>query len=132
MTQQKLPVRSERDRAKATKWVEKVPLGWTLIFKPPLRNLSQNNKMWALLDDIALQKEWHGKKRSSDNWKDLFTASLRGQELVPNLDGNGFVAFGSRTSEMGEEEMSNLLALIEAWGAQNGVVFSDLQTSGGD
>jgi len=26
---------------------------------------------------------------------------------------------------MDTEEMSNLLALIEAWGAQNGVVFSD-------
>lgn len=126
MSQQKLPIRSERDRAKAIKWVEKVPLHWTLIFKPPSRTLPQNARMWAFLDDIALQKEWAGKKRPSEHWKDLFTASLRGQELVPNLEGNGFVAFGSKTSEMGDEEMSNLLALIEAWGAQNGVVFSDL------
>ena len=125
MATEKLPIRSEKDRAKAQKWVERVPLGWTLIFKPPTRNLDQNARLWAFLDDIALQKEWAGKKRPSEHWKDLFTASLRGQELVPNLEGNGFVAFGSKTSEMDKEEMSNLLALIEAWGAQNGVVFSD-------
>jgi hypothetical protein len=64
--------------------------------------------MWALLDDVALQKEWAGKKRPSEHWKDLFTASLRGQELVPNLEGNGFVAFGSKTSEMVERAVSFL------------------------
>ena len=121
---EKLAIRAERDRAKAHKWVDRVPLGWTLVFKPPARNNEQNARLWAFLDDIALQKEWEGKKRTSENWKDLFTACLRGQEIVRGLEG-GIVALGSRTSEMGVEEMSNLLALIEAWGAQNGVVFRD-------
>lgn len=81
----------------------------------------------ALLDEVAAQNEWAGKKRSSDEFKDLFSAALRGQELVPNLDGDGFVAFGARTSEFSPEEMSDMITLIEAWGASNGVVFSDPQ-----
>lgn len=125
MPTEKLPIRSEKDRTKAQKWVAKVPLGWTLIFKPPARTNLQNAKLWALLDDIALQKEYWGKKRTSEAWKDIFSGSLRGQEMVPNLESNGFIAFGRRTSEMGDDEMSDLLTLIEAWGAQNGVVFSD-------
>lgn len=124
MATEKLPVRSERDRAKAHKWVDKVPLGWTLVFKPPVRNPQQNARMWAFLDDIALQKEWDGKKRTSEEWKDLFTACLRQQEIVRGLEG-GIVALGARTSEMSVEEMGNLLQLIETWGVQNGVKFSD-------
>ena len=131
MPTEKLPIKSEKDRAKAQRWVAKVPLGWTLIFRPPLRKPKQNDKMWAMLDDIALQKEYWGKKRTSDEWKDIFTGSLRGQEMVPNLENNGFIAFGRRTSEMGDDEMSDLLQLIETWGAQNGIVFSDVPFESG-
>lgn len=121
---EKLPIRSEADRAKASKWLAKMPLGWTLIFKPPTRSHPQNDRLWAFLDDVALQKEWDGKKRSSEAWKDLFTASLKTQEIVRGLDG-GIVALGARTSEMSPQEMSDLLQLIETWGVQNGVVFRD-------
>lgn len=121
----KITLHSGRDRAQAAKWLDKCPLGYTLLFKPPTRSNPQNARMWAFLDDIAEQKEWHGKKRSSEDWKALFTASLRGQEITPNLDGTGFVAFGARTSEMSPEEMGDLLQLIETWGVQNGVTFTD-------
>ena len=77
------------------------------------------------LDDVAAQKEWAGRKWPSEAWKDLFAASLMGQELVPNLDNNGFVAFHSRTSEFSPETMSDMITLIESWGASNGVTFTD-------
>lgn len=128
MKTERLPLRSPADRTKAMRWIERVPLGWTLVFKPPTRSNDQNRRLWAFLDDIAAQVDWHGKKLSSEAWKDLFSACLRGQELVPNIDGNGFVALGARTSEMSPEEMSDLLQLIETWGVQRGVQFTD-QTS---
>lgn len=121
---EKLLVHNERERAKAHKWVDKMPLGWTLLFRPPKRSNPQNDRMWAFLGDIALQKEWDGKKRTDEQWKDLFTACLRGQEIVRGLEG-GIVALGHKTSEMGEQEMSDLLQFIETWGVQNGVVFRD-------
>jgi len=119
-----LRVRNERDRQQARVWLDRVPLGWTLIFQPPVRSNAQNDRLWAFLDDVAAQKEWGGKKRSSEDWKDLFTACLRQQEIVPGLEG-GIVALGARTSEMSPEEMSDLLQLIETWGVQNNVEFRD-------
>lgn len=127
MSKHRLPLRNAEDKARAREWMERAPVGkgWRVEFLPPVRSTDQNARLWAFLDDIAAQKEWAGKKRTSEAWKDLFSAALRGQEMVPNLDGDGFVAFGARTSEMTFEEMSDLLQLIETWGAQNGVEFSD-------
>lgn len=121
----KISIRSDRDRAQAVKWVNACPPGYTLLFKPPTRSNVANARMWALLDDVAAQKEWAGRKWPSEAWKDLFAASLIGQELVPNLDNNGFVAFHSRTSEFSPETMSDMITLIESWGANNGVTFTD-------
>ena len=84
--------------------------------------------MWALLDDVAEQKDWplgSGKRWPPDAWKDLFSAALRGQEMVPNLDNTGFVAFGSRTSEFSPDQMSDMIECIISWGTQTGVEFTD-------
>ena len=55
-------------------------------------------------------------------WKDVFTSSLKKQDVVPGLDG-GFVVLGLSTSEMTKQEMSDLLELMAAFGAQQGVQF---------
>lgn len=122
----RLPLRNADDKAKVRQWIDRAPLGagWRVEFLPPVRSTDQNARLWAFLDDIAAQKGWEGKKRTSEAWKDLFTAALRTQEIVRGLEG-GIVALGARTSEMSPEEMSDLLQLIETWGAQNGVEFTD-------
>jgi hypothetical protein len=61
-------------------------------------------------------------KLSADDWKDLLTASLRKQRSAPGLDG-GFVVFGERTRTYSKAEFSELIELIYAFGAQQGVVF---------
>lgn len=124
MTTHRIPIRSDADRVKARKWIDRVPKGWSVVFKAPVRSLDQNARLWAFLADIAEQKDWDGKKRTAEAWKDLFTAAMRTQEIVRGLEG-GIVALGARTSEMSPEEMSDLLQLIETWGAQNGVTFTD-------
>ena len=120
----KITLRTGRDRATARLWVDKAPPGYTLLFKPPTRSTHANARMWAFLDDIAAQVEWDGRKRTSEEWKDLFSACLRNQEIVRGLEG-GIVALGARTSEMSPEEMSDLLQLIETWGVTHGVHFTD-------
>lgn len=125
----RLPIRTAADKRKALAWVERVPLGWTLVFKPPTRSSDQNRRLWAFLDDIAAQKSWEGKRRSSEAWKDLFSAALKAQEFVRGLEG-GIVALGARTSEMSPEEMSDLLQLIETWGVENQVQFTDTASGG--
>ena len=88
----------------------------------PRRNLDQNAKMWCVLTDIAEQVEWHGQKLKPEDWKDLLTATYRGQRLVPGIDG-GFVALGMRTSRMRKDEMSELIELAHAFGSDQGVVW---------
>lgn len=88
------------------------------------RTEEQNRLMWAALTDVANQVDWHGQKLTKDEWKDVFTASLKRQKVVPGLDG-GFVVLGTSTRKMSKEEMSELLELTLAFGAQHGVTFHE-------
>ena len=101
------------------------PDGWTCEVKAPVRNSEQNARLWASLGEVAKQVEWYGKKLTPEDWKNIFSASLRKLTVVPNLDGSGFVALGLSTSSMTKREMSDLLELIYAFGAERGVVFKD-------
>lgn len=101
------------------------PEGTRVEFKPADRRTpAQNDRLWAMLDDIAAQVEWYGKRLSAEDWKDVLSASLRKARVVPTIDGDGFVPLGMRTSAMTKAEFGALLDLAEAFGAQQGVEFS--------
>ena len=95
----------------------------TLTLAPATRSSPQNRRLWAMLRDISQQVDWHGNKLSDEEWKDVFTAALKRQKVVPGLDG-GFVVCGQRTSKMTKAEMAELQELMEAFGAQHGVRFT--------
>ena len=86
------------------------------------RSTAQNSRMWAMLTDIAEQVEWHGQRLPKEAWKDMITAALKRQQVVPGIDG-GFVVIGARTREMTVAEMSDVIAFAEAFGAERGVRF---------
>ena len=88
------------------------------------RSLPQNARLWAMLGEVSRQVDWHGQKLADAEWKDVFSASLKRQKVVPGLDG-GFVVLGSSTSKMSKAELSDLMELIAAFGAEHGVRFSD-------
>jgi len=94
-----------------------------LELRPQTRSLAQNSLMWSCLTDIAKQVDWYGQKLSSDDWKHVLTASLRKQRAVPGIDG-GFVVVGLSTSKMTIPEMSEMVELSHAFGADNGVNWS--------
>lgn len=91
------------------------------------RSLEQNRLMWALLADLSEQVEWYGQHLSAEDWKNVITASLKKQRAVPGIDG-GFVVLGQPTSKMTIAEMSEMIELIYAFGAQKNVVFTDGET----
>ena len=113
------------ERDKAADWVRRAPPGTSVTFKRNKRSVDQNAKMWAMLTEVAEQVEWYGRKLLPDDWKDMFTASLRKARVVPGIDPGSFVVLGLHTSDMTRDEMSNLIELIAAFGAEHGVVFSD-------
>lgn len=88
------------------------------------RSLDQNAKLWACLNDISEQVNWHGRKLTSEEWKYVFTAALKKQDVVPGIDG-GFVVLGQSTSRMRVSEMRDLIELISAFGAEHSVSFGD-------
>ncbi len=89
------------------------------------RSLDQNSKLWAVLGDVSRQVEWHGRKLSSESWKNIFTAALIKQDVVPNLSGDGFVVLGQSTSKMTVRQMRDLIELIHAFGAERAVIWGD-------
>jgi hypothetical protein len=88
------------------------------------RTSEQNRLMWAVLTDLSEQVDWYGQHLSKGEWKDVLTASLKRQKVVPGLDG-GFVVCGAGTSKMTVAEMTELIELAMAFGTEKGVVFSD-------
>jgi hypothetical protein len=98
---------------------------WCLLVKPETRSLEQNARLWAMLSDVSEQVDWYGRKLAGEDWKHIFTASLRKLDVVPNIEGTGFVALGLSTSNMTKAELSDLMELISAFGAERGVVFKE-------
>lgn len=126
MSRALITLRSKADFNRALRWISQAPAGTRLEFKAPRRSLPQNDRLWAMLTDVATQLRWHGQKLTPEDWKAVFVASLKRElRIVPNLDGNGFVHLGHSSSELSKEEFGNLLDLIDAFGANHGVVFHD-------
>lgn len=92
----------------------------TVTVRQETRSLAQNALMWSCLTDISRQVEWHGQKLSPEDWKDMASAALKRQTVVPGIEG-GFVVLGQRTSEMTIAEMSEMVTFLHAFGDQRGV-----------
>lgn len=75
-----------------------------------------------MLRDVSQQVIWHGQRLLDTEWKDVFTAALKRQKVVPGIDG-GFVVLGTSTRNMTVAEMGDLMTLMEAFGAEKGVRF---------
>lgn len=95
----------------------------------PTRSLESNAKMWAMLADISNQTDWHGIKLNAEEWKDLLSAGLVQSRVVPNLEGNGFVILGQRTSKLTKSQFAALIELLYAFGTERGVVWSETEVA---
>jgi hypothetical protein len=126
MTRYVIALNSKADRGRAAKVIEAAPPGTRVEVKASRRSLSQNAKMWAALSDVAMQLPWHGQKLRPEDWKLVFLDALKHEfRMVPNLDNTGFVNLGRSSSDLSKSEMSDLIELIAAFGAQHGVKFGD-------
>jgi len=117
----------EKDRQRVIDWIKLAPLETRVEIKGPKRTLPQNDRMWAMLTDIVKQKKTiDGKRFTTDEWKAIFMEALgREQIALPTIDGRNFFTIGHSSSNLGKQEMSDLIELMFAWGAENDVVWSD-------
>jgi hypothetical protein len=126
LTRAVLILTDKTSREKAAAWCRNAPDGTRLELKAPRRSVDQNSLLWQRLTEVAHQLDWYGQRLTAEDWKDIFSAALRKARVVPGIDG-GFVPLGMRTSDMSKAEMAELLTLMEAFAAERGVVFRDLQ-----
>lgn len=128
MEKQTYLIRDNRIRQSCIEAIQNLPTNTDrplqIIIQEDTRSLAQNRMLWACLRDVSQQVVWYGKKLDSDSWKNIFSASLKGQETVPGING-GFVVLGQSTSKMRVSEMRDLIELIHAFGAGHNVRFSD-------
>lgn len=118
------------DRSRAINWIEKAPPGTRVEFKAAQRSNAQNDRMWAMLTDVATQVRWHGIPLKADDWKMIFLDALKRElRTVPNIDGTGIVVLGKSSSDLSKAEMSDLIELIHAFGAEHGVTFHDTDSN---
>lgn len=126
MSRAQVVIKSAADRNLIARWAEQAPAGTRVDFKNAKRTVDQNSRMWAMLTDVSMQLEWHGKRLRPDDWKLVFLDGLKRElRIVPNLDGTGFVNLGRSSSDLSKAEMSDLMELIASFGAQHGVMFHD-------
>lgn len=104
------------------KWLDRAPDGFRVTIEEPKRSSEQSALMWVHLTTLSRELKWHGLTLSAEDWKDLLTAGLKREaRIVPNIEGNGFVALGMRTSTMSKAELGEFLDFIDAFAAREGV-----------
>lgn len=123
-------IKSDADRNLISRWASQVPAGTRVEFKATKRTVPQSDRMWAMLTDVAMQLPWHGQKLHAEDWKYIFLDGLKRElRIVPNMDGTGFVNLGRSSSDLSKAEMSDLMELIGAFGAEHGVTFRDMEAA---
>ena len=111
-------------RRTAHAYIDSAPDGDVMTLAEPKRSLIQNDRMWAMLTEVSKQVVWYGKKLTPEAWKCVFSASLKKQDVVPGLHGD-FVVIGQSTSRMSKREMSEMIDLMDAFGAEQSVRFEE-------
>jgi hypothetical protein len=119
----------------------------TVVIQEPKRTDEQNALMWVLLHDIAAQVGWRKARWRGDRlveegryvnftddprasalapeqFKNVLTAAIYRPDFLPGIDG-GVVAVGLPTSRMTRRQLSELIELIYAFGAEHGVGWSE-------
>lgn len=128
MSRHMITIRGPSDREQAARWSMHAKEGMRIEFKQAKRSGEQNDKLWAMLTEVAVQVPWHGIKLAPDDWKFIFLDALKRElRVVPNIDGTGFVNLGRSSSDLSKSEMSDLIEVIHAFGAGHGVTFKDTE-----
>ena len=122
MTKRLLILANDAVRERAIRWVRNSPVGTRLWFMQEKRSSEQNDKLWAMLGDIAASHLHHGRKYDSETWKCLFMNAMgREVKFIPTLDGQSVFPMQYRSSELTKQEMMDLITFIQAWADENNV-----------
>lgn len=111
-------------RSDARRVIEGAPHNAVVNVSAPRRTTDQNARFWAMLSDVSRSKP-QGRAMTPERWKAAFMQSFGHQVQFENdLEGRPF-PIGHSSSRLSKSDMSELMEFIAAWGAENGVVWSE-------
>ena len=114
---------SQRERDVARRAIERAPEGYAVEIKESSRSLEQNSALHGLITQIMRQRTHHnGLRMDLRKWKGMFMQALGEEiEFIPTLDGASVFPLGLSTRELPKERFSQLIELILAWSAREGL-----------
>lgn len=122
-------------RRNARQAILNAPDSFQCEIRPRTRSLDQNNLMWSILTDLSKQVDWHVNgvltKITPEDWKDVLSASLDQETRMSQGLQGGLVLLGKRTSRMTVKDMTDLIDLAYAFGAEKKVRWSPTSLGGG-
>ncbi len=110
--------------------------GYMVTITEPKRKQIQNEKFHAMIGDIAKQCLFMGKRQDTETWKrllvDAFSKAKQAEgdplpghgQIVPALDGMGFVQLGIQTRSFNKRHAAEFIESLYAYGADHDVVWS--------
>ena len=120
-----LILHTDQVRTTAHQWIKGAPVDTVVKFYPPKRTTPQNARFWAMLTDISKQVTHNGKKYTPDQWKALMMNACGYEvQFIEGLSGEPFPV-GFKSSNLGKEQMGELMEFMSAYGAENNVRFND-------
>ena len=111
-------------RTSAKRAIDRAPAGFVVTIAERTRTSDQNDKMWAMLTDVARARPL-GREHTADVWKMLFMQACGHEsQFEMGLDNRPFPV-GFRSSKLNKRQMADLITFIDAWGSTNGVRWSE-------
>jgi hypothetical protein len=125
-------LRSPEIIANAIAAVRAAGFNWRVTISLPKRTDEQNDKMWAMLGDVARAKP-EGRNWTPETWKCAFMHYLGHQVMfAEGLDGAGPFPIGFRSSKLSVGQMSDLITCIYKYGDEHTVEWRETKHSGFD
>lgn len=126
MTGQTVILSGQHQRDLAKRLIDRAPPNAVLNVREATRTVDQNAKMQAMLSDIARARPM-GRVHPTEVWKCIFMDTCGFKPAwVPTLDGEAVINTGYRSSKLGKLQMSDIIEAMYAFGAENGVQWSEI------
>jgi hypothetical protein len=126
MTGQTVILSGQHQRDLAKRLIDKAPPCAVLNIREATRTIAQNDKMRSMLSDIARARPM-GRVHPTEVWKCIFMETCGFKpSWVLSLDGDSVINTGYRSSRLGKSQMSDMIEAMYAYGAENGVQWSEI------
>ena len=124
-------------RATAHRYIDAAPDSFMVTFSPEVKRRIQEEKYHAMIDDIAKQSDYAGKRWDADDMKrllvDEFADEMRNADtplhhdgrLVPSENGRRVIQLGIQTRDFFVREAADFITFLYAYGIDRDVQWTE-------